>query len=148
GERPALHVELFELVAIALDHDVFVLAHPLDLAERRLELEDLEIVQGAERDDEIERFVVERVALLCAVAKELVLHVPMRIGEPMVRDVEADELGLGQQQLELAQQIALAAADVEDAPLPLETVQLDERLRDRLPAALDVAISAVAVAPV
>ncbi len=72
----------------------------------------------------------------------------MGVREPVTRDVEADELGLGQQQLELVQQKALAAADVEDANLALEAVQIDQRLRDRLPAALDVAIAAIAVAPV
>src|ERR1051325_8767573 len=54
GERPALHPELLGLVAVALDHDVLVAPDPLDLGKRGSKLEDLEIVQRAERDHEVE----------------------------------------------------------------------------------------------
>src|SRR5579863_3474439 len=54
GQRPTLHVELLALVAIALDHDVTGLADALDFAQSRLQLENLEVVQAAEGDDEIE----------------------------------------------------------------------------------------------
>src|SRR5436309_288231 len=148
GQCPALHVELLELVAIAFDHDIAVLADALDFGKSGPQLEDLEVVERTEGNNEVERLVAERIAVLRPVAEQIILDLGVGVGEPVFRYVEADQFGLGQQPLELAQQVALAAADIEDANLALQTVQVDQPLRHRRPAALDVAIAAIAVAPV
>src|SRR6516165_6126282 len=79
GQRPALQIELLELVAITLDHNVLVLAHPFDLLQRRLQVEDAQIVQASERDDEIEVFIAERISILRAIAKQMGAHLGLGI---------------------------------------------------------------------
>ena len=125
-----------------------MLADALDFGKSGPQLEDLEVVERTEGNNEVERLVAERIAVLRPVAEQIILDLGVGVGEPVFRYVEADQFGLGQQPLELAQQVALAAADIEDANLALQTVQVDQPLRHRRPAALDVAIAAIAVAPV
>src|SRR5262249_34935681 len=66
----------------------------------------------------------------------------------MPRYVETHNLGVRQQLLELVEQVSLAATDVEDPGVALESVDIDQFLRGWRPVSLDEAIAAVAVAPV
>src|SRR5438477_3619971 len=70
-ERPAFQIEELLLVAIALEHDVPVLADAFDFTQGRLQLEQPQVVQGAERDDEIEVLVAPRIAILRAIAHQM-----------------------------------------------------------------------------
>src|SRR5690242_17137526 len=81
GERPALEIELFELVAIAFEHDVALLADALDLAAGGLELEEAEIVQAAERDHQVEMLIAPRVAILRAITEEMLADRLGRVGQ-------------------------------------------------------------------
>src|SRR5580698_2950134 len=128
SQRPAFHVELLELAPVTLDHDVLVLADALDLLHRGLQFEHLQIVQRAERDHEIERFVAERIRVLRAIAEQIVPDFFLGIGEAMLGDVEADDLGFRQQQLEFVQQESLAATDVENPALALEAMEVDQQI--------------------
>src|SRR5207247_9722047 len=65
----ALEVEELLLVPVALEHDVLGAADPLDLLERGLQLEEPQVVQGTERDDEVEVVVRPRVRVLRAVPR-------------------------------------------------------------------------------
>src|SRR5262245_13054640 len=67
GERPALEVELLELVSVALDHDVFLLTDALDLLDRGFQLEQAQVVQRAERDHQVELLVAPRIRILRAI---------------------------------------------------------------------------------
>ena len=66
----------------------------------------------------------------------------------MVRDVEAGNPCLWQQQLNLVEQVALAATNIKDRRLVREFVALDQRLGNRFPAPWEVVVAAVAVAAV
>jgi hypothetical protein len=48
GESPTLEVEEFLFVAVALEHDVALLADPLDFGESSLEFENPEVVKRGE----------------------------------------------------------------------------------------------------
>ena len=80
GESPALEVEEFLFVAVALEHDVALLADPLDFGESSLEFENPEIVKRGEGDDEIEGFVLEGIGILGAVEEEVGLEFWMHTG--------------------------------------------------------------------
>src|SRR5437588_477435 len=87
---------------------------------------------------EIDEFVVaERISVLGAMAKQMRTNFRFGIGEAVARNVEAGNLGPRQQLLELVEKVALAAAHVEDFGIALQSVDVDERLRDRSPASLD-----------
>src|ERR1700722_14043470 len=148
GQRPAFEIELLELVAIALEHDVFVLADPVDLLHRGLELEQAQIVQAAERDHQVKRAVAIRVTVLGAIAKQIRLDLVAGVGEGVFRDVEAGDLEPRQNFLHLVEQERFAAADVEYARSVLEPVDVDQGLRHRLPAPVDELVAAIAVAAV
>ena len=92
--------------------------------------------------------VAERIAVLRAIAEQIRLDLLARIGEAVLRDVEAGDLQLGQELLHLVEQERLAAADVENLGSVLEPVDVDQRLRHRRPAAVDELVAAVAVAAV
>ena len=89
GERPAFEVELLELVPVALDHNVFILADSLDLLHCGFQLVQTQIVQRAERDHQIEMFVTERIAVLSAIAEQIGLDVIASFGETVLGNVEA-----------------------------------------------------------
>src|ERR1700734_749834 len=148
GQRPAFEIELLELVAVALEHDVFVLADPVDLLHCGFELEQAQIVQAAERDHQIERAVAVRIAVLGAIAEQIRLDLVAGLGEAVFRDVEAGDLEPGQDLLHLVEQERLAAADVEHARSVLEPIDVDQGLRHRFPAAVDELVAAVAVTAV
>src|SRR5580692_2027058 len=148
GQRPAFEIELLELVPVALEHDVFVLADPIDFLHRGFELEQAQIVQAAERDNEIERTVAVRIAILGAIAEQIRLDIVAGVGEAVFRDVEAGDLEPRQDFLHFIEQERLAAADVEHARSILEPVDVDQRLGHRFPAAFDEFVAAVAVTAV
>src|SRR5215217_8656202 len=112
-ERPALQIELLELAAVAFEHDVALLADALDFGQRRLQLEQPQVVKAAERNHQVELVVAERISILRAVLEELVLHVRVGVGEAMIRDVEARDLEARLDLQHLVEQKALAATDVE-----------------------------------
>ena len=58
----------------------------------RFELEHAEIVQGAERDDEIEVLVAPRIRILRTVAEQIGANRLRRVGEAVLRDVEAGDV--------------------------------------------------------
>src|SRR5215472_4666056 len=91
SESPTLHVELFKFASIALYHNVPSFPDPLDFSKRSLQLEDLEVVQAAERDHEIERLVAVRVAILRFVAEQEILDLGVSVAQTMTRDVETDQ---------------------------------------------------------
>ena len=148
GQRPAFQIVHLGDVPVSLDHDVLVLADALDLLDRGLQLEQPQIVQRAERDDEIEIVVAVGVGVLRLVGEEIGLHLFMRMGKAVLRDVKARDLQPRQYLLHFVQQKALAAADVEHARSILEAVGFDQRLGDRRPAALDESVAAIAEAAV
>ena len=81
GKGPALDVKEFLLVAVALEHDVALLADALDFAECGLKFEDPEVVKRGEGDDEVEGLVVERIGILGAMNEEVGLELGMHAGE-------------------------------------------------------------------
>src|SRR5262249_29834979 len=70
GEGPALQVELLQLIAVALEHDVALLADALDLFTGGVQLEEAQGVQAAERDHEIAILIAARVAILRPITEE------------------------------------------------------------------------------
>jgi hypothetical protein len=77
-------------------------------------------------------------------ALDLLLGVGDRIG----RDVETGDVDAGHDLGEVVKQIALATADIEDLVAGLQLVVIRHRAGDLLPAALHVAVTAIADAPV
>src|SRR5262249_26237272 len=98
-ERPALQIELLELIAIALHHDEFVLADALDFLNRGLQLEDAQVVQTGEGNDEIEMLVAEGVSVLRPVAEEMRADLLFSLGQSVAGYVKAYDLRIGQELL-------------------------------------------------
>ena len=69
GEGPALQVEEFLLVPVALKHDVALFADALDFAEGFLKFKNPEVVKRGERDNEVEGFVLEGIGILRAMGE-------------------------------------------------------------------------------
>src|SRR3974377_532113 len=92
SERPALEVELFELVPVALDHDVFVLADPLDFLDRSLKFKQLKIMQCAERDHQIEVSVTKGIAVLRPIAEQIGLDIVAGFRKTMFGYIETGNL--------------------------------------------------------
>src|SRR5262249_61569842 len=99
GEGPALQVELLQLIAVALEHDVALLADALDLFTGGVELEEAQVVQAAERDHEIEILIAERVAILRAITEEVLADGLGGGGEAVLGNIEADDFGTGEELL-------------------------------------------------
>jgi hypothetical protein len=115
GECPALNVEQLLLVAIALEHDVALFANSLDFTESGLKLEDTKVVKGGEGDNEIEGFVLERIWILGAVDEEVRLELGMYASEPVLGDVESDDLESGLEELHFVKEKAFSASDIKHA---------------------------------
>ena len=109
GERPALEVEQLLLVTIALEHDVTALAHTLNLGERGLQFEDAQVVQTAQRDDEVEMFIAPRIRILRTVTNQVRANRLRRGREAVTRNVEANQLGLRQKLLRRTQKNLVAS---------------------------------------
>lgn len=147
-ERPAFKVELLELVPVTFDHNVFIIADALDLLHRGFQLVQTQIVQGAERDHQIEMFVTERIAVLSAIAEQIGLDVIASFGEAVLGNIESGDLQVGQDLFHFVEQEGLAATDVENLRPVLEAVDVDQGFRDRGPTALNELVPAVSVAAV
>src|SRR4029077_12122271 len=150
SKRPAFEVELLEFVPVALDHNVLILADPLDFLHRRLKLEQTQIVQRAKRDHQIEMLVPEGVSVLCAIAEQIGLDVIAGFRKTMSGNVKTGDLQVGQDLFHFVEQESLAATHVENSRPVLEAVDIDQRLRYGGPASLDefvptITISSVAV---
>ena len=139
-----MEVEEFLLVAVALEHDVALLADPLDFGERGLELENPEVVECGKGDDEIEGFVLEGIWILGAVEEKVSLELGMDAGETVLGDVEPDDFESGFEELHFVKEKGFSAADIENARTGFEAVGVDEGLGDRLPSAGKVFVAAVA----
>jgi hypothetical protein len=144
GEGPALEVEEFLFVAVALKHYVALLADPLDFGESGLEFENPEIVKRGEGDDEIEGFVLEGIGILGAVEEEVGLELGMDAGEAVLGDVEPDDFESGLEELHFVKEKTFSATDIEDARTGFEAVGVDEGLGNRLPSPGKVFVAAIA----
>jgi hypothetical protein len=144
GEGPTLKVEEFLLVAVALEHDVALLADPLDLGEGGLEFENPEVVESGKGDDEIEGFVLEGIWVLGAVEEKVGLELGMDAGETVLGDVEPDDFESGFEELHFVKEKGFSAADIENARTGFKAVGVDEGLGDRLPATGEVFVAAIA----
>jgi len=148
GESPALDIEEFLLVAVALEHDVALLADALDFAECGLQFEDPEVVKRGEGDDEVEGFVLEGVWILGAVQEEVRFELGMHTGEAVLGDVESNDLDTGFEELHFVKEKAFSASDIEHARTGFEPVSVDESLGNGFPAASKIFVSTVTEAPV
>ena len=148
GEGPALDVEEFLLVAVALEHDVALLADTLDFAEGGLKFENAEVVKRGEGDDEVEGFVLEWIGILGAVDEEIGLELGMHAGETVFGDVKSDDLESGLEELHFVKEKAFPASDIEHARTGFEPVGVDESLGNGFPAASEIFVSTVAETPV
>src|SRR5205814_1518739 len=90
-QRPALQVELLQLIPIALDHDVFVFAHPLDLADGSLQFKYSQVVQAAEGNHEVEGFVPPRIPILRAVPEKIRLEIRLLRSEAVLGNIETNQ---------------------------------------------------------
>jgi hypothetical protein len=70
GKGPALEIELFLFVAIALQHHVTLFTDSLDLAERGFQFENPKVVETAKRDNKVEVIVAKGIGVLRAIAEE------------------------------------------------------------------------------
>src|SRR5579859_4298668 len=136
GELPVHQVHLLALVAIGLDADVFGAASDaLDLAERRMELVVVEIVQRIDGNHEVEMLVgigqPDRRADLTEWP-----HALDGVRDPVSRDVDAGDLDPRYAFREIVQQETLARSDVEHAHPGLEAVGSNHRVGDLAPAAV------------
>lgn len=147
-ERPALDIEEFLFVAVALKHDVSLLADALDFAERGLQLKDSEIVKCGEGDDEIEGFVLEGIWILGAVQEDVGLEFRMHTGKAVFGDIESDDLKPGLEELHFIKEKAFSASDIEHARTGFEPVSVDESLGNGFPSAGKIFVSTVAETPV
>ena len=143
GEGPALDIKEFLLVAVALEHDVALLADPLDLGEGGLEFENPEVVKCGEGDDEVEGFVLERIGVLRAVEEEVGFKFGMDAGEAMLGDVKPDDFESGLEELHFVKEKGFSATDIEDARTGFEAVSVDEGLGNRLPSPGKVFVATV-----
>ena len=114
GEGPTLNIEQLLLVAIALEHDVALFADPLNFTEGSLKFENTEVVERGEGDDEIEGFVVERIWILSAMDKEVRLELGMNASEPVLGDVESDDLESGLEELHFVKEKSFSTTDIEN----------------------------------
>src|SRR6185437_15965355 len=99
-------------------------------------------------DHEIEVFVAERVGILRPVPKEMISDFLFSVCQPMSRDVEAENLGIGQKSLQLVEQMSLATADIKNLSISLQPINIYQRLGGIPPTALDISIAPIAVAPI
>lgn len=148
GEGPALEVEEFLLVPVALEHDVALLADPLDFAKRGLEFENPEVVERGEGDDEVEGLVLEGIGILGAMQEEVGAEFWVAAGEAVFGDIEPDDFQSGFEELHFVKEEAFSAADIEDARTGFESVGVDEGLGYGFPAACKVFVASVSEAAV
>src|SRR5262245_61999162 len=147
GHLPLQQIRLLGLVAVGLDAEVPAFANALHLAQRAIEIVAVQVMQGVERVDQIEGPV--RPGELAGGANphaipDLVLGVRDRV----LRDVDPVDFDARHHLRPVEQHEALAATHVEDLTALLDAVMLRHDARDFLPAALEVAISAVVDASV
>jgi hypothetical protein len=114
GECPALNIEQLLLVPIALEHDVALFADALDFAEGGLKLEDAKVVECGEGDNKIKGFVLERIWILGAVNEEVRLELGMYASEPVLGDVESDDLESGLEELHFVKEKSFSTTDIEN----------------------------------
>ena len=105
-----------------------------------------EIVQGVDRNDQIERAVGERKAFGVAELQPI-LDLFLGVGQGVFGDVKAGNLKAGHDLRKIVKKKAFAAADVEDAFARLAiAIMLGQVLGDLAPAAV-ITIAAVAGLP-
>ena len=144
SKGPALEVEEFLLVPIALKHDVALLADALDFGECALELKNPKVVESGEGDNEIKGFVFEGIRILRAVGEEVGLKIGMATRESVLGYVEADNLQGGFEELELVEKKRFSTADIQNARTGLEPVGFNEGLSDGFPTPCEIFVAAIA----
>src|SRR6266850_232593 len=139
---PVEQVRFLGLVAIGLHAKVFALGDALHLPQRLVQVVAVQVMQRLDGDREIEVAIGPRQGCRIADAQP-VLELILGVADGVLGDVDAVDLHAWHHQREVIKQVALAAADIEDALTRLDAVMLGHRARDFLPAARHVAVAAV-----